>query len=152
MNISPIQSNNFLGRLVRNTRTVTNAQGKDTQKSTSREYVESFYNRQIKTIEKQKKHALEFDDFMHSDQVSKMIKELPAGDKIEINSIPSDDNIIEVNELLLIYKPSYPDYTFANLTGSEEDEISIQSVQKPNGQIDKKGIIDWLQRIKDFNN
>ena len=116
------------------------------RKETSYNSMLESYDSQIRRIEEEKAKAIELDTFVRTDKkVRELIKKLPNEDTLEIcNNLTvtesSDKSEIEFGDLALSYH-----------SGKLEDEVSdnetFMFVQDKDGEIDKKGIISWLEKI-----
>lgn len=102
------------------------------------------YDDQIAKIQQQKVRAIELDTFMRTDKtVQELVKKLPKEDTLEmVNNFCAychgDDSELEMEDLSLLYVSERLD---------NPSEMESFEVQNPKGEIDKKGIIDWLKDL-----
>jgi len=148
MNITPLNLN-FTARLKRTLSSQYNCPG------TKADMEESF-DFQIKKIREQKAAAVEFDNFMRSDEIKGVMKQLPKDASIEMfNSFelsedPRDVDDCEPFSLTYIKDSEACDedgYDGYILYGSECGDIAFHGVQKRDGSIDKDGIKNWLNTL-----
>jgi len=120
------------------------------------------YDNQIKKITEQKQRAIEFDEFMHSKEVTEIVDKLPKEDVLEISGdymLKTDDNSMDTlsgdnpyyDPQLENFRLRYNDF---NKDGygdiSEDDELNCgdySDTQNEDGSINKEGILDWLKKI-----
>ena len=104
------------------------------------------YDEQILKIQKQRARAIELDTFMRTDKtVKELIKQLPKEDTVEmVNNFCAycngDDCELEMEDMALMYCSD----TIGEHSGKDGTFIQIQDEK---GEIDKKGIVEWLKGI-----
>ncbi len=151
MKINPISLNSFKAKLVRDPKP-----GDNTKSSSKEEMVQS-YNKAIQTIQKQKAVAIEFDTFMRTPEVKEIVENLPKEDRL-IMDTKYYAEVTGYGELArstmgLTYESDDPfvNAAFEQLSSEERAEVSgLVDVQNPDGSLNKKGITDYLKRLKDF--
>ena len=98
--------------------------------------------------QKQKERAIELDTFMRTDkEVQELIKKLPEEDTIEILNnfcgfCEGTESELEMDELSLFCSSD----TIEEHYGYND---TVKGIQNANGEIDKKGIISWLNNLID---
>ncbi len=112
----------------------------------SLEQILNEYDNEINYYENKKKSAKELDEFMHSDKVTEKTANLPREDYIEIYSRPQWNTKNSNHRLYYLTKNQTTIDKLLNGSTSEEN-IFYYSVQEKDGEIDKKGILSWLDRI-----
>ena len=145
MNISQATMN-FTGKLMNQTYIGRDSQTKEpVLKEYSYEQMVDSYDKQIAKIQNQKAKAVELDTFMRTDkEAQELIAKLPNADVIEIGNHFSarsegECSDLEIQDLVLLHSD----------TDENGDEIDLAQInaQDANGEIDKKGIIEWLKEL-----
>ena len=95
------------------------------------------YDREIGRIKAQKNRALQLDSFMRSDEVGKLLEALPESGVVEMRTDYKGD---PESRMGLLY------------IDEEEGVASGIFATDPDSGVDKKGIIEWLQKLVIANN
>ena len=122
--------------------------------ATKKQWLDS-YDKSIKRIQKQKERAIELDTFMRSDEVKAKLEQLPSSANIQMisNLWIGDGEIengaeLEINDLMLDYdgadKLKY--FSSPNIINIMQDK-RLCCAQTKNGEIDKDGILAWLDTM-----
>lgn len=115
------------------------------------------YDDQIDIIKKQKQRAIELDEYMHSKEIKKILKQLPAKDFVEINHMFAGDTgsvegkdgdyVIPCSHMICYYhKSNEENEKFQELYDSRGGDLHID-IQKRDGSIDKKLIKNYLKSL-----
>jgi len=144
MKISSVNNLNFGAKLISN---MSTGYSTKVRKSLSKEEISKNYDNQIKEIKKQKKVALELDEFLKSDEINELIKQLPEDDEVEIISLLND------RPMRLEYYPKATKYKARlwQLSISQNAykpvNYNICPAQNEEGELDKNGIKTWLEKV-----
>ena len=104
-----------------------------------------FYDERIKKIQLQKKEYLELDEFMHSDEIKKIVEKLPDEDSVIITQHCCKDNMPRLN--YESQNNSIIKEVVRCLKSPKGTNISEFSPFNNNHELDKKGIKIWLYRL-----
>lgn len=122
----------------------------------TKQEVADCYDAHMGVIERQKRVALELQDYMNSEEIQEILNKLPEEDTVEIRSLLTTHNTvygknpIEPDDIELRYDPSPND----TIRRRQLDNVYLRSisVQKDDEErsLDKEKIANWLNTIADF--
>ncbi len=108
-------------------------------------------------LQKQKGVAIEFDTFMHTPEVKEIVKSLPKEDRLLMDAKYYAETKgfgeLAENTMGLTYDSDnfFVNAAFERLSSEEREKVAgFTDIQNPDGSLNKKGILDYLKRLKDF--
>ena len=105
----------------------------------------NFYDRQIKELQRQKKEYLELDEFMHSDEIKKMIEKLPEEDSILMQRHCNKDNMLRLE---YESQSDFINKEIMHFMKNPEYSDVFQFIPfNHNHELDKNGIKIWLSKL-----
>lgn len=142
---------NFTAKLQRHSHPVYNSSW------TKKEMIED-YDSKIRFLQQQKKDAIEFDNFMRSNEVRELVSKLPQEDEVRMfNGYYLPNDAMDVDDSMpfsLIYKEAdeLADDDEYGYSGSSAllSMKQFSDVQNPDGTLNKEGIKAWLNVLVKF--
>lgn len=140
--------------------------GHASKKYETKEEIVKHFDNQKDAIELQKQKALEFEDFMQSDEVKAILDKLPAEDKVLSSPLLMTGYKINLPDMvqpsrikLYYYTNSAENISKINRYNFKKNNfpyglvnISVYTAQNKDRSIDKKGIVNWLKELTNIIN
>ena len=161
MRVNQVNLNPFRGKVVRTIKHVPQSLYQPPKKveMTKQEWLDTF-KEPIDRIKAQQARAMELDEFMHSDKITKEVEKLPENIDIQIrhNFIERHfENPTDSSYLCICLADNSSMYEIERTSGRGDDNRKIHSmshhyVQSEDGTIDKKGSVKWIHGLQNYYN